>query len=596
MQVLKKILFILSPAERTRALFVLAMILLSALIDMLGVASIMPFMAVLANPEVIESNAWLNSAFKASHILGISTSKQFIFMVGVLVFVMLVVSLSVKALTILVQTRFVFMREYSIGRRLVEGYLNQPFSWFLSRNSADLGKNILSEVAQVISYALGPIANIIASGAVVLALMLLLVIVDTKLSLTIVLVLGSAYGLIFNFNKNLLKRIGYERVAANEARFIALNESFGAVKEVKISSLEYVYLERFAVPAEKYSKHLATATIIANIPRFVLELISFGGLLLVVLYLMAKSGDLASALPVISVYAFAGYRLMPSLQQLYSSATQLRFAGSALNALISELKSMVPPSDLTIKSEINLKKNIKLNNVSYKYPNAKSAAIKEVTLTVPAMSKVGFVGETGSGKTTCVDVMLGLLKSKCGTLEIDGQVINDDNRRAWQSKIGYVPQQIYLIDDTVAANIAFGIKDDEIDMSSVERVAKIANLHEFVIKKLPKQYNTKVGERGIRLSGGQRQRIGIARALYQNPQVLFMDEASSALDNLTEQAVMKAVQSLTHEITVIMVAHRLSTIKTCDIIFFFKNGELTGQGTFEELLGTHAEFRAMNVI
>jgi len=594
MRIIRKILFILSRAERKRATLVLVMILFSALLDMLGVASIMPFIAVLANPEVIETNAILNTVFEASRVIGVSTSEQFIFIVGVLVFIMLVVSLAVKALTILLQTRFVFMREYSIGHRLVEGYLNQPYSWFLTRNSADLGKNILSEVAQVITYALGPVANIIASGAVVLALMLLLIIVDPKLALTIGLVLGSAYGLIFRFNKSLLKRIGNERVAANEARFIALNEGFGAAKEVKISSLEHVYLKRFAVPAEIYSRHLATSTIIANIPRFVLELISFGGLLLVILYLMAKSGDFASAIPVITVYAFAGYRLMPSLQQLYSSATQLRFAGSALDVLISELESMVPPSDLGSKTKVNFQKTITLNNVSYQYPTASNAAVREVTLTVPAKSKVGFVGTTGGGKTTCVDLILGLLQSKSGTLEVDGRVINDDNRRAWQSKIGYVPQHIYLIDDTVAANIAFGVPADKIDMASVERVAKIASLHEFVVGRLPAQYQTRVGERGVRLSGGQRQRIGIARALYQNPQVLVMDEATSALDNLTEQAVMEAIHSLADAITIIMVAHRLSTVKTCNTIFFLDNGELKGQGTFDELLQTHAQFREMS--
>jgi ATP-binding cassette, subfamily B, bacterial PglK len=594
MQTLKKLFFILSPAERTRALLVLGMILLSAIIDMLGVASIMPFMAILANPEVVETNALLRTAFEASSALGISTSEQFMFMVGVFVFVLLVVSLAVKALTLFIQTRFIFMREYSIGRRLVEGYLNQPYSWFLTRNSAELGKNILSEVVQVVSFTLGPIANVLASGAIVLALMLVLIIVDTKLALTIGLVLGSAYGLIFKFNKTLLQRIGNERVAANEARFMALDEGFGAFKEVKMGNLEHVYLDRFAFPAKTYSRHLATATIIAHIPRFILELISFGGLLLVILYFMAKSGDFASAIPVISVYAFAGYRLMPSLQQLYSSATQLRFSGSALDALISELKSLAPPSTSTSGAEITFQETITLNNVSYQYPTASNAVIRDVRLTVPARSKVGFVGKTGCGKTTCVDIILGLLQTTSGTLEVDGQVINNDNNRSWQSKIGYVPQQVYLLDGTIAANIAFGVPADEIDMSSVERVAKIANLHEFVMEKTPKQYETEVGERGVRLSGGQRQRIGIARALYRNPQVLIMDEATSALDTLTEQAVMEAVHSLTDEITVIMIAHRLSTVKTCDIIFFLENGELTGQGTFDELLKTHTQLEAMN--
>ena len=594
MQIIKKLLFILSPVERKRAGLVLVMVLIMAFLDMLGVASIMPFMAVLANPEVIETNRFLHAAYNASYVFGVSTPQQFIFILGILVFVMLVLTLSVKALTNLAQTRFVFMREYSIGKRLVEGYLHQPYSWFLTRNSADLGKNILSEVAQVITYALGPIANIIASGAVVSALLLLLVIVDPKLALTIGLVLGLAYSLVFKSTGKLLSRIGKERLAANEARFLALNECFGAAKEVKVGGLEHIYIQRFAEPAKIYSKNMATATIIATLPRFALELIAFGGMLIVVLYLMVKSGNFANAVPVISLYALAGYRLMPSLQQLYSSATQLRFAGSTLNALLVELESIQPKKTSSDDKALPLTQAITLNNVTYYYPNTKVAAIKNMNLTILAKSRVGFVGTTGGGKTTTVDLVLGLLEVQEGALEVDGQVINDKNRKAWQSSIGYVPQHIYLADDSVEANIAFGVAPDDIDQVAVERVAKIADLHGFVTKKLPDQYKTKVGERGVRLSGGQRQRIGIARALYLNPQVLVLDEATSALDNVTEQAVMEAVHNLGQEITVIMIAHRLSTVKKCDTIFFLENGELTDQGSFAELLQSNERFRVMD--
>jgi ATP-binding cassette, subfamily B, bacterial PglK len=598
MKILKKILLILSPVERKRAGLVLFMILTMAFLDMMGVASIMPFMAVLGNPEVIETNTILNTAFNASYKLGITTPEQFMFALGIFVFVMLVITLSVKALTTFAQTRFVFMREYSIGKRLVDGYLHQSYSWFLTRNSADLGKNILSEVSQVITFALGPIANIIASGAIIFALLLLLVVVDPKLAITIGLVLGFAYGLVFKFTGKLLSRIGEERIAANEARFIALNEGFGAAKEVKVGSLEHIYIQRFAKPAKTYSKHMATATIIANLPRFALELIAFGGMLLVILYLMSKSGNFANALPIISLYALAGYRLMPSLQQLYSSATQLRFAGAALDALLRELDSIQPLSPKAAETsntkELTFEKSIELNNVTFHYPSVDDAAIKNINLTIAANSKVGFVGPTGSGKTSTVDLILGLLEAQSGALKIDGRVINNTNRRSWQSLIGYVPQHIYLSDDSVEANIAFGISADEIDQTVVEHVAKIADLHEFVVTKLPNKYKTKVGERGVRLSGGQRQRIGIARALYRNPKVLILDEATSALDNLTEQSVMKAVHNLGQDITVIMIAHRLSTVKECDTIFFLENGELTGQGSFDELLISNERFKAMN--
>jgi ABC-type multidrug transport system fused ATPase/permease subunit len=476
----------------------------------------------------------------------------------------------------------------------VEDYLHQPYSWFLTRNSADLGKNILSEVSQVISYALGPIANIIAQGVVVSAILLLLVIVDPMLALSIGLVLGLAYGLVFKATGKLLSRIGKERLEANEARYIALNEAFGAAKEVKIGGLEHIYIQRFAVPAKIYSKHLATATIIGNLPRFALELIAFGGMLLVILYLMNQGGSFSTTIPIVSLYALAGYRLMPSLQQIYSSGTQLRFAGSALDALLVELDSIQPKTSRSNKIAFPLLQAITLSNVTYHYPNANDAAIKNINLTILAKSKVGFVGPTGGGKTTTVDLILGLLEAQQGALEIDGQVIDGKNRKAWQSSIGYVPQHIYLADDSVDANIAFGIAPEDIDQVAVERVSKIADLHDFVTNKLPNQYKTKVGERGVRLSGGQRQRIGIARALYLNPQVLVLDEATSALDNLTEQAVMEAVHNLDQKITIIIIAHRLSTVKECDTIFFLEDGELTGQGSFNELIQSNERFMAMN--
>ena len=310
-----------------------------------------------------------------------------------------------------------------------------------------------------------------------------------------------------------------------------------------------------------------------------------------ILYLISRSGTFIEALPIISLYAFAGYRLMPAIQQIYVSLSQLRYIGGSLDALYEDLISI---KSLNHKKDINplsLKNNIVLNHIYYHYPNSSRTALKNITLNIPARATVGLVGSTGSGKTTLVDIILGLFEVKQGTLEVDGQVINEQNRRSWQSSIGYVPQQIFLTDDSVAGNIAFGVDYKDIDLEAVEKAAKIANLHEFVISELPLKYKTTIGERGVRLSGGQRQRIGIARALYHNPQVLILDEATSALDNLTEQAVMEAVHNLGGNITIILIAHRLSTVKKCDTIFLLEKGELKEQGTFEELSKVSDHFR-----
>jgi len=593
MQTLKKLLSLLTPPERKRAGLLLGMILTMALLDMIGVVSIMPFMAVVANPEQVETNAILKTAYAVSNNFGINTTEEFLFLLGMLVFVLLLVSLAFKALTTYAQLRFTLMREYSIGKRLVEGYLHQPYSWFLSRHSADLGKTILSEVSTVIHQGVMPMMNLIAQGAVATALLTLLIFIDPKLALIVGLTLATAYALIFKATRGFLARTGNERDKANQGRFTAVSEAFGASKEVKVGGLEQAYINRFCGPAQTFARHQATAQVISQLPRFALEAIAFGGMLLVVLYLVVQSGSFASALPVVALYAFAGYRLMPALQHIYAAVTRLRYIGPALDALHADLMRLKPAHPNPSQDVIALKQAITLSQIQYRYPNAQQPALKSLSLTIPAKSTVGLVGATGSGKTTTVDLILGLLEAQEGTLAVDGQAITEQNRRSWQRAIGYVPQQIYLSDDTVAANIAFGLDAKDIDLAAVERSAKIANLHEFVSNDLPQGYATTVGERGVRLSGGQRQRIGIARALYHNPQVVILDEATSALDNLTEQAVMEAVNNLGHDITIILIAHRLSTVRRCDQIYLLERGEVKVSGTYDELRASSQQFADM---
>jgi len=290
---------------------------------------------------------------------------------------------------------------------------------------------------------------------------------------------------------------------------------------------------------------------------------------------------------------------MPALQQIYSSLTQLRYASPVVDILHQDLVGLRPSifqynfTTTTTTTTLMLNNQIKLNNIVYTYPGSSKLALRGVTISIPAKGMVGFVGISGSGKSTLIDTILGLLRPQEGSLEVDNVVITDGNLRAWQRCIGYVPQQIYLIDDSVTANIALGVED--IDTKLVMRAAKIANLHDFIIKDLVDGYSTQVGERGVRLSGGQRQRIGIARALYHNPRILILDEATSALDNLTEHAVMSALRKLSQEITIIQVAHRLSTIVNCERIFLFESGQITDHGTFKELIDKNEIFREMAI-
>ena len=282
---------------------------------------------------------------------------------------------------------------------------------------------------------------------------------------------------------------------------------------------------------------------------------------------------------------------MPAAQTIYSSFTQLTFSSPSIEKLYHEIKNLNPTNFNPDKGILPFSKVISLKNIYYNYPNSSRTALKNISLNISVKETIGLVGVTGSGKTTIVDIILGLLEAQKGTLEIDGQIITKQNIQSWQRSIGYVPQHIYLSDDTVAANIAFGQEPKNISLEEIQKASKIANLHDFIMEELPNQYQTLIGERGVRLSGGQRQRIGIARALYFNPQVLILDEATSSLDNLTEKSVMDAVNNLSNHKTIIMIAHRLSTVKKCDKIFLLEKGELKNEGTFDELININENFR-----
>ena len=306
---------------------------------------------------------------------------------------------------------------------------------------------------------------------------------------------------------------------------------------------------------------------------------------------MAERGSIIDSLPVISVFAFAAYRLIPAIQGIYASMTQFTFAGPTIDSMYDNFKNLNLEEQSKNQSTLSFDKSITLKNIYYKYPNTPKDTLNDINLTIPSCTTVGLVGITGSGKTTLVDIILGLLDAHKGQMEVDGTIINKDNLRAWQRNIGYVPQQIYLADTSISNNIAFGINSTNIKQEDIEIAAKIANIHDFVINELPLKYNTIVGERGVRLSGGQRQRIGIARALYNNPKLLILDEATSALDNLTEQSVIDEIYKLRKNMTIIMISHRLSTIEKCDKIFLLEGGKLKNQGQYNEIISTSGKFK-----
>jgi ABC-type multidrug transport system fused ATPase/permease subunit len=591
---LKKIIDFLTFEEKKNAFFLFFLVLVMSIFDMLGIASILPFITILVNPDIIDTNEFLNFLYNKSILIGIENKKGFLLAAGFAVLAMFFFSIILRSLTTYCQIKFNLMREFSIGKRLMSIYLNQSYSWFVNKNSSSIGKNILSEVSQIIFQAITPITNILVYSSISLSIISLLFYVDPVLSLSVGAIFSMSYLIVFYLIKSTLSDLGSKRFKANEERFKVVSEAFGAFKDIKIRNLENCYLERFKGPAFLYAKSQLAGQLIAVLPRFFLEAISFGGLVLIILILIMSDKNISTIVPIISLYALAGYRLLPAIQTIYISFTQLRVAKVAIDNLHKDLKLLKIKETKINNIPIILKKNIKLNNIDFSYIGSAEKIFKNFCIEINAFEKVGIVGTTGCGKTTLIDLILGILKPDNGKILIDDQLVEETNIDSWQKNIGYVPQNIFLSDCSIASNIAFGEKMENIDHKLIESVSKTANLHEFIIN-LPEKYNTFVGERGIRLSGGERQRIGIARALYQKPKVLIMDEATSALDNYTEKLVMDSLKNVGNDITKIIVAHRLSTVKDCDTIFVLNKGNLVAQGKYEDLENNDIHFKKIQL-
>jgi ABC-type multidrug transport system fused ATPase/permease subunit len=592
----KKLLSLLNRHERKRFALIFVMVIFSSIMETGGVALMLPFLKILSEPSVIQENNVLRFFYE---LFSFDSTRSFSIMVGIGVFAFLVLGIAFKAVTLYALTRFGVMRAFYISTRLLKNSLYQPYIWFVGRHSSALTTSVLTEVNQLVTGSLLPALQLLPQLMTVLLIVGFIVTLEPMIALFAVVLLGGTYGMIYAFMRGLIGRIGHKRMIANKHRFHTVQEATGGIKELKLMGLEQTYATRFKHAAYNVATIQSKSMVIGQMPRFVLEAIAFGGMIMMLLYLIVRGdGSLTNVLPTFGFFVLAFGKLLPALQQVYSKFSQLRYNDAVLTNIHDELEALVVPNAKAIEQAnalppMGLKKALSLNNVSYQYPSADRTALNEMSLTIHANTTVGMVGGTGAGKTTAIDVMLGLLTPASGTLEVDGTALTPERLRSWQKSIGYVPQQIFLTDDSVARNIAFGRTDDEIDMDAVIRAAKIASLHDFVENEMSEGYQTQVGERGVRLSGGQRQRIGIARALYHDPDVLILDEATSALDNVTERAVMDAVHNIAGKKTIIMIAHRLSTVKNCDQIFMLKSGRLHATGTYDELIETSPEFREM---
>jgi len=488
---------------------------------------------------------------------------------------------------------------YTLARRLLAQYLARPYSFFVNRNTAELGKNVLVEVRTVITGVLGAGMKFLSSTLVCVFILLLLVAIDPYVAIMIMTIVGVAYAGMYRLARGRLAKIGRERVHANSMKYRIADEALRGIKDLKILGRESVFLERFAGHAWRHALSNVTAGIISELPKYALEVIAFGGILLIVLYYLGAEQGSGQMIPLLALYAFAGYRLLPAVQRVFASVTTVRVNLHALDVLHRDLTEELDKSDpnpvvagFNLPEALPFTRELVLRNVSFCFSGTRSTVLDEINLIIARHSSVGLVGATGAGKTTLVDLILGLLTPTSGRILVDGVELGGANLVRWRCNVGYVPQNIFLTDDTITNNIAFGVAEQDIDRAAVINAARIANLQEFIEKELPGGYETVIGERGVRLSGGQRQRVGIARALYRDPEVLIMDEATSSLDGITEEAVIEALHTLSGKKTLITIAHRLTTVKECDVIYIMERGRIASHGTYDALLKTSPWFKA----
>ncbi len=583
----------LFPAsERLWLVVVVSSAVVMALFEALGVASIVPFMAVVMKPESLDAYPAIGAVTAWA---GVHDRRGQLVFLGIATALMVIASNGASALGLYLQQRFVARTRLRLTTTLFDGYLRLPYAFHTQRDSASLLKVIYGD-AESVARLIGAAVQLVARSFVILALLALLLLRNPAVAMWTLAGLGGAYLFVYQFVRRKQEALGQLLSTSSASRHRASQEGLGGVKDLLVLGREDAKAQQFWEATRDVSYASAKNVLAGGLPKFLLEPIAFVGILAVALSLIIRSnGDASETIPTLALYAFVGYRLLPALQQVFTAAVDIKFTAPSLHALQADWlivqkadrgQTELEPSDLDRRGTLTLE------NVCFTYPGAKSPALENVSLELRQGESIGLVGRTGSGKTTLADVVLGLYQPDSGTIRIGMSPLTPSSARAWRRRVGYVPQQVFLANASIAENIAFGLPINSIDRNAVEEAARLAQAEEFV-RELPLGLDTLVGERGIRLSGGQRQRLGIARALYQNPDILVFDEATSALDGMTEDAVMDAIHALSGSRSVILIAHRLRTVEACDRIVVLEKGRVEAVGTYEELARSNTRFQLM---
>jgi ATP-binding cassette subfamily C protein len=597
---IKKLKAILPPKDKFKIIILIILMILAGFLEVVSIALLSGFVAGVADPNLILNNEYISSILS---FLNINSDRQ-ILIFGTISLILVFLIKNIYLITYkYFQARFIYNRYRSISTRLFKIYMNVPFSFHLNRNSASLIRNVSTESKMIATNVMLPILQIATEFIMALSIIILLLSVQPIITIFILIALGMVSYFFLKGTKKTMKKHGQKALNEREKIIKTVNEGIGGFKEVTLNNRKPWFITRF----EDSMLNLSKAEIFQQTTKQsvspIIETIAIAGMLLIAFILLKQGHSLAMLSSILALFALSIRRLLPAVNNIVAQYSSLRYNAYSVDPIYQDLVDLEKYENMNDKAEdkeknkeeykkTTLKEGIEVKNLNFKYQKEQDLILKDINLNIKQGQAIALVGSTGSGKTTLADLILGLLKPSSGKIEVDGKDIYT-NITVWQENIGYIPQFIYLSDDSIKNNIAFGLEENEIDNNKLQKAIKASQLTEF-ISQLPEKENTKIGERGIRLSGGQRQRIGIARALYDNPEILVMDEATSALDNITEKYIVQAIEQLKRDRTIIIIAHRLSTVKNCDTIYILKQGKIIDQGTYNELIVKNKEFKDMS--
>ncbi len=567
LNLIRRVFALVAPYGRGKLVLVLVFILGNGIMQVIGVTSIFPFIALAAEPDRIT-----NSRF-GSAILSLLPQMEYstlLIWAGVASVTLLFLSNAVTLAGEIVRNRYGYGLAHFLRTTMLNSFACRPYGYFLQRNSGALLQKLLGDVMHFINGVLLPILEIFSRLVTVWLLLLTVFLIHPTIALGAGTLFGSFYTLTFFFLRHHSYRTGQSLKEANRGIFVTAQQFVQGIKPIMVHGRGQHFIRLFSCHSEAHARLSAWLPIYGHAPRYLIEPVAFGGLVLVVIWMASRGRSFTGILPNLTVMALAGYRMLPSFQLIYGQLTQVNAMQYSVAEVEKEIHPLNPAPGLLAKNvsphHIRFQKEIQLRNITFSYPSSGKEILENFSLSIPYGSSIGIAGSTGSGKSTLIDLLLGLHDPQKGSISVDGRRLTSDDIPAWRAIIGYVPQDIYLLDATLTENIAFGVSPEDVNQEALRTSARAAQILNVIENDLPQAWSTVVGERGVRLSGGQRQRIGLARALYHKPKLLILDEATSALDMETEAAVMKTVRKLQKSVTTVIVAHRLSTLEHCERI------------------------------